>query len=155
MRYALFAAVRFNRDAARHVATKTIHAAFMVVPGGGIFAKTAKTPPLQSALRGILPQAIVYARAGINGNGEWEDNDAACRVVFIGLQKKITCRSIFEIGYCILGRGDAVGAGRELPAHPRVLALTTAANPPPRPPYGFNLLLAAFPLLLGKSVSIM
>ena len=80
MRYALFAAVRFNRDAARHVATKTIHAAFMVVPGGGIFAKTAKTPPLQSALRGILPQAIVYARAGINGNGEWEDNDAARRV---------------------------------------------------------------------------
>ena len=51
MRYALFAAVRFNRDAARHVATKTIHAAFMVVPGGGIFAKTAKTPPLQSGIR--------------------------------------------------------------------------------------------------------
>ena len=53
MRYALFAAVRFNRDAARHVATKTIHAAFMVVSveGGGIFAKTAKTPPLQSGIR--------------------------------------------------------------------------------------------------------
>ena len=47
---------------------------------------------------------------------------------FIGLQKKITCRSIFEIGYCILGRGDAVGAGRELPVHPRVLALTNAAS---------------------------
>ena len=82
LRHALFAAVRFNRDAARHVATKTIHAAFMVVSVevGGIFAKTAKTPPLQSALRGILPQAIVYARAGINGNGEWGDNDAARRV---------------------------------------------------------------------------
>ena len=82
LRHALFAAVRFNRDAARHVATKTIHAAFMVVSVevGGIFAKTAKTPPLQSALRGILPQAIVYARAGINGNGEWEDNDGARRV---------------------------------------------------------------------------
>ncbi len=54
LRHALFAAVRFNRDAARHVATKTIHAAFMVVSveGGGIFAKTAKTPPLQSGIRG-------------------------------------------------------------------------------------------------------
>ena len=40
LRHALFAAVRFNRDAARHVATKTIHAAFMVVSVevGGIFA---------------------------------------------------------------------------------------------------------------------
>ena len=36
--------------------------------GGGIFAKTAKTPPLQSALRGMaLPD--LYARAGINRNG--------------------------------------------------------------------------------------
>jgi len=46
--------MRSNCDAARHVATKAIHAAFMVVSveGEGIFAKTAKTPPLQSALRG-------------------------------------------------------------------------------------------------------
>ncbi len=36
--------------------------------GGGIFAKTAKTPPLQSALRGMaLPD--LYARAGIYRNG--------------------------------------------------------------------------------------
>ena len=58
------------------------------VEGGGIFAKTAKTPPLQSALRGILPQAIVYARAGINGNGEWEDNDAARRVATSSERRK-------------------------------------------------------------------
>lgn len=32
--------------------------------------------------------------------------------------------SICKKGYRILGRGDAVGAGRKLPAHPRVLALT-------------------------------
>ncbi len=32
--------------------------------------------------------------------------------------------SIDEIGYCVLGRGGAVGAGRELPAHLRVPALT-------------------------------
>ena len=31
--------------------------------------------------------------------------------------------SICKKGYRILGRGDAVGAGRKLPAHPRVLAL--------------------------------
>ena len=32
--------------------------------------------------------------------------------------------SICKKGYRILGRGDAVGAGRKLPAHPQVLALT-------------------------------
>ncbi len=32
--------------------------------------------------------------------------------------------SIGEICCCVLGRGDAVGADRKLPAHPRVLALT-------------------------------
>ena len=75
LRHALFAAVRFNRDAARHVATKTIHAAFMVVSveGGGIFAKTAKTPPLQSGivgrtLRGMPHRPSFYARADINGD---------------------------------------------------------------------------------------
>ena len=128
---------------------------------------------------GYAAPTVIYAKTGINGNGEWEDNDAArrvatsfgerenqietavfqkgdrgkacvrgilyrrfsissvkiafnhaisfledcsdaaCRIVFIGLHQRITCRSIVEIGYCILGRGDAVGAGRELPAHPR------------------------------------
>ena len=79
-------------------------------------------------MRGIPRRPSFYARADINGNGEWEDNDAACRVVFVGLQKRITCRSIFEIGHCALGRGGAVGAGRELPAHPRMPALTNAAS---------------------------
>ena len=36
----------------------------------------------------------------------------------------ITFLPIFEIGHCALGSGGAVGAGRELPAHPRVPALT-------------------------------
>ena len=52
--------------------------------GGGIFAKTAKTPPLQSALRGYrcggLPSTIICAHVGINGNGAEEDHDAARRV---------------------------------------------------------------------------
>ena len=39
----------------------------------------------------------------------------------------ITFLPIFEIGYCALGRGGAVGAARELPAHPRVPSLTNVA----------------------------
>ena len=31
-------------------------------------------------LRGIPRRPSFYARADINGNGEWEDNDAARRV---------------------------------------------------------------------------
>ena len=47
--------------------------------------RVAKTPPLQSALRGgryegILPQAPIYAHAGPNRNGVEVDNDAARRV---------------------------------------------------------------------------
>ena len=86
MRYALFAAVRFNRDAARHVATKTIHAAFMVVSveGGGIFAKTARPRPYSRAYAGMglrgIPIGQHLRHAGINGNGEWGDDDAARRV---------------------------------------------------------------------------
>ena len=59
--------------------------------GGGIFAKTAKTPPLQSALRGYrcggLPSTIICAHVGINGNGAEEDHDAACRVVIKNLPR--------------------------------------------------------------------
>ena len=56
----------------------------MEAMGGGIFAKTAKTPPYSRAfagrsLRGIaLPD--IYAHAGINGNSVKADNDAARRV---------------------------------------------------------------------------
>ena len=39
------------------------------------------------------------------------------------LLPRITFLSIGEIGCCVLGRGGAVGAGRELPAHPRVPSL--------------------------------
>ncbi len=43
------------------------------VEGGGIFAKTAKTPPLQSGivgrtLRGMPQRPSFYARADINGD---------------------------------------------------------------------------------------
>ena len=59
--------------------------------GGGIFAKTAKAPPLQSALRGYrcggLPSTIICAHVGINGNGAEEDHDAACRVVIKNLPR--------------------------------------------------------------------
>ena len=54
----------------------------MVAMGGGRGnLRVAKTPPLQSALRGdrcgyAAPIAIC-AHGGINGNGEWEDHDAA------------------------------------------------------------------------------
>ncbi len=46
--------------------------------------RVAKTPPLQSTLRGYrcegLPSTIIYAHVGINENGAEEDNDAARRV---------------------------------------------------------------------------
>ena len=40
------------------------------------------------------------------------------------LSRRIPVLSIIEIGYYTLGRGGAVGADRELPAHPRLPALT-------------------------------
>ena len=40
------------------------------------------------------------------------------------LSRRIPFLSIIEIGYYTLGRGGAVGADRELPAHPRLPALT-------------------------------
>ena len=46
------------------------------------------------------------------------------------MQQGITFLSIFEICYRALGRGDAVGAGRKLPAHSRVPSLTNAACSP-------------------------
>ena len=52
--------------------------------GGRGNLRVAKTPPLQSALRGRQRDACgpttICAHVGINGNGEWEDNDAAHRV---------------------------------------------------------------------------
>ncbi len=39
------------------------------------------------------------------------------------LPQRIAFLPIVEIGYCALGRGDAVEAGRELPAHPRMPSL--------------------------------
>ena len=52
--------------------------------GGGGNLRVAKTPPLQSAWAGIplrrMPPTTICAHMGINGNGEWEDHDAARRV---------------------------------------------------------------------------
>ena len=43
--------------------------------------RVAKTPPLQSAFAGIplrrMPPTTICDHMGINGNGEWEGNDAA------------------------------------------------------------------------------
>ena len=39
------------------------------------------------------------------------------------LPQRIAFLPIVEIGYCALGRRDAVEAGRELPAHPRMPSL--------------------------------
>ena len=52
-----------------------------IMGGGRGNLRVAKTPPLQAALRGdrcgyAAPIAIC-AHGGINGNGEWEDHDAA------------------------------------------------------------------------------
>ena len=86
-----------ERDAARHVATKTVGStvdgrnaglAWYAHGDGGRDGRgnlrVAKTPPLQSALRGFRcdasPPTIICDHVGINGNGEWEDNDAAHRV---------------------------------------------------------------------------
>ena len=65
-------AQRFNRDAARHVATKTIHAAFMVV--------LVSVGHMRGGGCGVSPSANVYAHAGIHREGVEEDNDAARRV---------------------------------------------------------------------------
>ena len=47
--------------------------------------RVAKTPPLQSGVCGVdivgsAAPTILCAHMGINGNGEWEDHDAARRV---------------------------------------------------------------------------
>ena len=47
--------------------------------------RVAKTPPLQSGVCGVdiagsASPTIICAHMGINGNGEWEDHDAARRV---------------------------------------------------------------------------
>ena len=46
------------------------------------------------------------------------------KISYLWAMPRITSLSIVEICYCDLGRDGAVGAGRELPAHPRVPALT-------------------------------
>ena len=52
--------------------------------GGRGNLRVAKTPPLQSAWAGIplrrMPPTTICDHMGINGNGEWEGNDAARRV---------------------------------------------------------------------------
>ena len=52
--------------------------------GGRGNLRIAKTPPLQSAWAGIplrrMPPITICDHMGINGNGEWEGNDAARRV---------------------------------------------------------------------------
>ena len=54
--------------------------------------RVAKTPPLQSALRGdrcgYAAPIVICAHGGINGNGEWEDNDAARRVATSSERRK-------------------------------------------------------------------
>ena len=53
--------------------------------GGRGNLRVAKTPPLQSGVCGVdiagsAAPTIICAHMGINGNGEWEDHDAARRV---------------------------------------------------------------------------
>ena len=53
--------------------------------GGRGNLRVAKTPPLQSGVCGVdiagsASPTIICAHMGINGNGEWEDHDAARRV---------------------------------------------------------------------------
>ena len=54
------------------------------VEGGGIFAKTARPRPYSRAYAGMglrgIPIGQHLRHAGINGNGEWGDDDAARRV---------------------------------------------------------------------------
>ena len=85
-----------GRDAARHVATKTVGSAIDrcdaglawyaqgEVVGGGIFALRRPRPYSRHCGEGNATHAApttICAQAGINGNGEWEDNDASRRVV--------------------------------------------------------------------------
>ena len=83
-------------DVARHVATKTVGSAIDrcdaglawyahgEAVGGGIFA-LRRPRPYSRHLRGFRcdasPPTTICDHMGINGNGEWEDNDASRRVV--------------------------------------------------------------------------
>ena len=55
-----------------------------IAVGGGIFALRRPRPYSRAfagiSLRGIAAPIIIYAHAGINGNGVEADNDAARRV---------------------------------------------------------------------------
>ena len=58
------------------------------------------------------------------GRGDAERSECPpwqCRVVYVifAAENPIYI-SIGEICHCVLDRGEAVGTGRELPAHPRV-----------------------------------
>ena len=86
-----------ERDAARHVATKTVGSTvdgrnaglawYAHGDGGGmggeIFA-LRRPRPYSRRLRGFRcdasPPTIICDHMGINGTGEWEDHDAARRV---------------------------------------------------------------------------
>ena len=85
-----------GRNAVRHVATKTVGSAIDrcdaglawyaqgEVVGGGIFA-LRRPRPYSRHLRGFRcdtsPPTTICDHMGINGNGEWEGNDAARRIV--------------------------------------------------------------------------
>ena len=65
--------------------------------GGRGNLRVAKTPPLQAAWAGIplrrMPPTTICDHMGINGNGEWEGNDAVRRVVIkiIGPHRWVAC----------------------------------------------------------------
>ena len=59
--------------------------------GGGIFALRRPRPYSRhcgEADATYAASTIICARMGINGNGEWGDNDAACRVVLCGFCRR-------------------------------------------------------------------
>ena len=81
-----------GRDAARHVATKTVGSdidgrdaglawyAYGEAVGGEIFALRRPRPYRRHGgeiVAGYAAPTIICAHGRINGNGEWEDNDAA------------------------------------------------------------------------------
>ena len=81
-----------GRDVARHVATKTVGSAidgldaglawyaYGEAVGGGIFALRRPRPYRRHGgeiVAGYATPTIICAHGRINGNGEWEDNDAA------------------------------------------------------------------------------
>ena len=64
----------------------------------------------------------IYAHAGVNGNGVEEDSDAARRVVYVGDVESFDGHRFYG-----LGRGGAVGAGREFARPPSSARPNSAA----------------------------